>query len=78
MAPSPFASTPACPDVPFRKLNMQLVGSGGAQGKMRFEERGGGAVALHACDAADTTAYVVHTDPTGATPPQILKLAKLP
>ena len=67
-----YSFVAACPDVPFRKLNMQLVGSGGAQGKMRFEERADGAVALHACDTADTTAWCVHHDALGRTPPTIL------
>ena len=55
---------PVCDDVPFRELNMQLVGSGGASGLLRMQRlpaSGGGAedaVAVHVCDAADTTAYV--------------------
>ena len=69
---APSAFEPACPDVPFSRLNMQLVGSGGAQGKMRFEEVSGGGVALHACDVADTTAYCVHHDASGRAPPTIL------
>ena len=51
----------ACPDVPFDRLNMQLVGSGAATGTMRFDRLDtdeGGSIAIHTCDYADTTAYV--------------------
>ena len=60
----------ASPDVPFASLNMQLVGSGAASGKMRFEALEGDAVALHTCDTADTTSYVRYN--ASDAPPTIL------
>eukprot|EP00601_Ochromonadales_sp_CCMP2298_P026270 CAMPEP_0173275004 /NCGR_PEP_ID=MMETSP1143-20121109/2746_1 /TAXON_ID=483371 /ORGANISM="non described non described, Strain CCMP2298" /LENGTH=167 /DNA_ID=CAMNT_0014211861 /DNA_START=18 /DNA_END=518 /DNA_ORIENTATION=- len=61
---------PLCSPIPLARLNMQLVGSGGATGTLRMDmlpqEGGGGegdgdgdgAVAVHTCDVGDTTAYV--------------------
>ena len=49
---------PACPDLPFARLNMQLVGSGPASGTLRMERLEGDAIALHTCEVSDTTAYV--------------------
>lgn len=62
---------PVCADIPFSDLNMQLVGSGAASGRLRLVRVGeGDAVAIHTCDTADTTAYVRFD--SSEAPPAIL------
>ena len=55
----------ACPDIPFSSLNLQLIGAGGASGTLRMDPLShSGAksdVAIHTCDAADTTSYVAYS-----------------
>jgi len=62
---SPGGWVAACPDIPFSSLNLQLIGAGGAEGTLRMDplsQSGAkGDVAIHTCDAADTTAYVAYS-----------------
>ena len=58
----------ACPDTPFARLNMQMMGSSGASGTLRMDpcapdspvslDQKHRPVLIHTCNTADTTAYV--------------------